>query len=171
MEEETLLMETNSHCMHRDEYSPAQRKKFYPFNRTESISLISFQDTVSEFSSHLPVKKGILDSSMIKEEVKLSGEDIDKLTDLIYNYGYITKKYGVIIDRMSCYDPHNAILFFNKKRKVIAYIEICFDCLGMQFSSKSIKVGENCTEKFGILKNFFTSKGIKFTSQNHKDEE
>ncbi|TCD18331.1 hypothetical protein EZ456_21765 [Pedobacter psychrodurus] len=170
IEEESKLMEYNSKCVHRDKYSPTQRKLLYPFNQTALISLISFQDTISEFSSHLPVKKGILDSGMVKEEIKLSKTDIDKLTDLLFNYGYRSKKYGVIIDRMACYDPHNAILFFNNERKVIAYIEICFDCLGMKFSSKKINTGENCTEKFSMLKDFFTSKGIKFVSIDHTDE-
>jgi len=170
IEEQDSLMEKNSHCMHRDKYSTAQRKLFYPFNRTEFVSLISFQDTISEFSSHLPVKKGILDSKMVKEEIRLSKADIDKLTDLFFNYGYISQKYGVIIDRMACYDPHNAILFFNEKRKVIAYVEICFDCLGMKFSSKKINTGENCTEKFSMLKDFFISKGIKFVSIDHTDD-
>jgi len=170
IEEQDSLMEKNSQCMHRDKFSAEQRKLFYPFNRTEFVSIISFQDTISEFSSHLPVKKGILNSGLVKEEIRLPKADIDKLTDLFFNHGYISKKYGVIINRMACYDPHNAILFFNNKRKVIAYIEICFDCLGMKFSSKKIKVGENCTEKFSMLKNFFTSKGIKFVSIDHITE-
>jgi len=100
----------------------------------------------------------------------LSKQDINKLTDLLFNYGYRSKKYGVVEDRMSCYDPHNAILFFNDKRKVIAYIEICFDCLRMQFSSNKIHIGEKCTEKINMLKNFFTSTGIKFVSRSYTDE-
>lgn len=170
IEEQDSLMEENSHCMHFDKYSSAQRKMFYPFNRTEFVSLISFIDTISEFSSHLPVKKGVLDTGMVKEEIRLSKQDINKLTDLLFNYGYRSKKYGVIEHRMSCYDPHNALLFFNDKRKVIAYIEICFDCLRMQFSSNKIHIGEKCTEKFNMLKNFFTSTGIKFVSRSYTDE-
>jgi len=67
IEEQDSLMEENSHCMHFDKYSSSQRKMFYPFNRTEFVSLISFIDTTSEFSSHLPVKKGVLDTGMVKE--------------------------------------------------------------------------------------------------------
>ncbi|WP_293787644.1 hypothetical protein [uncultured Pedobacter sp.] len=170
IEQQDSLMEENSHCMHFDKYSSEQRKMFYPFNRTEFVSLISFIDTISKFSSHLPVKKGVLDTGMVKEEIRLSKQDINKLTDLLFNYGYRSKKYGVIEDGMSCYDPHNAILFFNDKRKVIAYIEICFDCLRMQFSSNKIRIGEKCTEKFNMLKNFFTSTGIKFVSGSYTDE-
>lgn len=171
IEEQDLLMEQNSRCLHTNKYNAAQRKQFYPFNQTEFVSLISFQDTISEFSSRLPVKGGVLDIGMVKEEVKLSLKDIDKLTDLFYNTGYTSKKYGVIVTRMRCYDPHNAILFFNKKRKVIAFIEICFDCQGTRVSSKNIHFGENCTEKFGKLKDFFTSNGIKFVSEEFKNEQ
>lgn len=171
IEEQDVLMEQNSHCLHTNKYNSAQRKQFYPFNQTAFISLISFQDTISEFSSHLPVKDGVLDMGMVKEEVKLSLADIDKLTDLFYNLGYTSKKYGVIESRMSCYDPHNAILFFNKDRKVKAYIEICFDCHRTRSSSENIHFGENCTEKFDKLKDFFTSMGVKFVSENHKDEQ
>jgi len=170
IEEQDSLIQQNSHCLHTDKYNPAQRKQFYPFNLTEFISIISFRDTVSEFSSRLPVNKGVLDSGLVEEEVKLSITDIEKLTDLFYNYGYLSKKYGVLIERGACYDPHNAILFFNTKRKVIAYIEICFDCHDMRLSSKKISTGENCMEKFSLLKNFFTSRGIKFVSIQHTEE-
>jgi len=171
IEEQDLLMEQNSHCLHTNKYNAAQRKQFYPFNQTEFISIISFQDTISEFSSHLPLKEVVIDMGMVKEEVKLSLKDIDKLTDLFYNTGYTSKKYGVITTRMSCYDPHNAILFFNKERKVISFIEICFDCHRTRASSENVHFGENCTEKFDKLKDFFTSNGIKLVSVNYKDEQ
>ncbi len=103
--------------MHFDKYSSAQRKMFYPFNRTEFVSLISFIDTISEFSSYLLVKKGVLDTGMVKEEIRLSKQDINKLTDLLFNYGYRSKKYGVIEHRMSCYDPHNAICSLTTRGK------------------------------------------------------
>ncbi|WP_131536535.1 hypothetical protein [Pedobacter nototheniae] len=161
LEEETQLMEHNSICAYRNLYNKKQRLAFYPFNKTNRISIISFDNPVFEISGEIPVKNGILDKSLVKEKRNLSDTEINNLTDLLYNYGYRSKKYGVLISKGACYDPHNAILFFNEKGKVIEYIEICFDCLGQRTSSRKIKTGENCIEKFALLRGFFSSLGIK----------
>ena len=30
---------------------------------------------------------------------------------------------------MACYTPHNAFVFFDAKKKPVAFVEICFTCL------------------------------------------
>ena len=165
-----LLYETSSYCLHRNKYTAVQRRSFYPFNKATKISLISFRDTTSQYLSRLPVKKGVLDTEMVREETRLSVAETDKLTDLFFNYGYKSKKYSTVSDPSGCYQPHNAILFFDDNRKVLDYIEICFDCQNTRYSSNQISMGEGCIEKFSMLKDFFTSHGIKFISLYPKEE-
>ena len=34
------------------------------------------------------------------------------------------------IDFFECYNPHNAFVFYNAAKKPVAYLELCFSCLG-----------------------------------------
>jgi len=171
IEEQSELMEKNSVCTYRNNFTQAQRRLFYPFNKTDKISLISFDNPYGELSSRIPVEKRKLNSKLVKERRDLSALEIDKLTDLIYNYGFKSKEYGWIEDHGACYDPHNGILFFNEKGLVIEYIEICFDCIGQRTSSDKIKLGENCLEKFSLLRGFFSSLDIKAGTTKKSAEE
>lgn len=31
-----------------------------------------------------------------------------------------------------CYTPHNAFVFYNAEKKPVAFLEVCFDCLGVR---------------------------------------
>ena len=33
-------------------------------------------------------------------------------------------------EQYKCYDPHNAFVFYNADKQPVAFVEICFDCLG-----------------------------------------
>lgn len=34
------------------------------------------------------------------------------------------------VDIFQCYNPHNAFVFYNAAKKPVAYLELCFSCLG-----------------------------------------
>ncbi|SRR6266404_1420650 len=34
------------------------------------------------------------------------------------------------VDLFACYNPHNAFVFYNAAKKPVAYLELCFSCLG-----------------------------------------
>jgi hypothetical protein len=34
------------------------------------------------------------------------------------------------VDIFQCYNPHNAFVFYNAANKPVAYLELCFSCLG-----------------------------------------
>ncbi len=38
--------------------------------------------------------------------------------------------------RAFCYFPHNAIIFYNAAKKPVAFVEICFACLGYRAQPK-----------------------------------
>lgn len=42
--------------------------------------------------------------------------------------------------RAACYVPHNAFVFYNAKKEPVAFLEICFDCLGDR-SGPALKAG------------------------------
>ena len=33
-----------------------------------------------------------------------------------------------------CYEPHNAFIFYNSEKKPVAFVEVCFGCLGQRIS-------------------------------------
>lgn len=110
--------------------------------------------------SRIPIKNSVLDRGLVLEEKVLSQKEIDQLTDLIFNYGFKSKSKYRLTTNFKCYDPHNGILFYNENKGVNNFIEICFDCQKFRSSVEKLNLGENCTEKFSLLKSFFLKNGI-----------
>ena len=96
----------------------------------------------------------------MKEIRTLTHEQIDRLTDILYNYGFAKKATTARVHE--CYDPRNAILFRDSNGKVIAFIELCFLCQNTRESSDEISLGEMCEQKLDMLKALFKQVGIKY---------
>ena len=143
-------------CSYKRKYSAEQRMKFYPFNISDSIHLVSFR---CHWNNYPINKDGFIKDSLI-ESKSLNKSDVDKLTDILYNNFYRNHtNYG---QSPQCYfEPRNAILFLNKG-KLVEYILICFHCGEQEKSTVEINTGDNCSEKFEILRRFFIAKGLKF---------
>ena len=167
---EAKLAEKYHECLHRNKYSPPQRLKIYPFNNSAEVRLVSFnsfdgpkyrtEKTDPDTVKHYPFYDHKIDTTQFIETKKLTRNQINKLTDILYNVGYRGTNY--IIDQASCYEPRNAILFIDAKGSIYAYIEICFECQRYHLSSRKIKVGDFCEQKYQMIKNFFGSAGIEF---------
>ena len=98
--------------------------------------------------------------SKLTEIKSITFNQVDKLTDLLYNYVYGGPVYT---GSMSfCYNPRNAILFLDKNGKVFEYIEICFECNETKESSEKVSLGQMCDEKMGMLKDFFKIVGLEY---------
>lgn len=164
IEELDAKMEANVKCLKRDVYPVDKRRLMFPFKDAAKISFISFRDTTSEFRSQIPIKNKKLDRSLVLEERILSQIEIDKLSDLIFNYGYRSRSLPRLVRNFKCYDPHNGIIFFDDKKTVEDYVEICFDCEKFVPSTNKISLGELCTEKFSLLKKLFLNNNIKKNS-------
>ena len=162
---EEKTADKNSVCNYKNTYSTQDRNSFYPFNQASKILLISFDDPNVVVNS-LPVNNKILDSSKVKEIKSLTVNEINNLSDILYNNSFINNKFPKIANEASCYNPRNAILFINEKAEVYDYIEICFTCNRIEFSSKKIKVWDNCTQKNNLIKEFFKSMGFKIGLSN-----
>jgi hypothetical protein len=153
------LEEDNRNCVHRKKLSASQRLKLFPFNKARKIQLVSFQETDSNtIEGELPVKNGFVDYSLLKEVVTLIPSQVDSLTELLFNYGYKGVFY-VDIQNL-CYQPRNAIVFVDNHNRGFAFIELCFECENYQTSSKGIKTGDFCVQKYTLLKDFFLKQGI-----------
>jgi len=181
------VLEKRMACIYRNKYSPADRLKFFPFDRYKTVMLISFEppelraeiiytDTAKaqintsaeeEVYPTLLEKKQKLDLTRLKEKKILSALEVDKLTDILYNFGYTsTKSYkGLLIaesDGYRCYEPRNAIVFLDENGLIAEYIEICFECHRRKESSEKIKMGEFCDDKYDLIRKYFRATGIKY---------
>jgi hypothetical protein len=151
----------NEGCVHKNKISKEKRSKIFPFNKATKIQLVSFQRPDSfKFTYLLPTKGKTVDYSRLSEVITLTGSAIDSLTDILYNYGFKGVFYSY--SESSCiYNPANAILFLDKKDSVFAFIEICFQCWAYRVSNKKINLGDECTDKYELVKNFFLKNGIR----------
>ena len=67
----------------------------------------------------LSLKAGVLN----KAGVLLDAEQVKRL--LAAQAARIQRNLGI-----GCYLPHNLFVFYNAEKKPVAFLEICFDCLG-----------------------------------------
>ena len=166
-----------------------ERNKIFPFNEAKKVVYISFYGTELGFDEYLDDNgKLITNDSLLdihlsklavkvfklkdnkkyfaKEVVELSTEQINNLSNLVFNFEI---KYGEKVYTLystKCYIPRNAILFLDGDNKVIAHTEVCFECF--KYSSDwsdsfdSLVGVEACDDVFKILKHFFKTAGIKF---------
>jgi len=165
-------------CIKKTRLSFASRIKHYPFNLSAQIQLISFSGLVKitdngEFNFS-PGEEQIRDGDLfsgdpdttktipvgMKEIRTMTLAQIDTLTDILYNYGHGGNIWSTSVS--GCYIPRNAILFRVSDGKVIAFIEICFECSNTRQSSENISLGEPCDRKLDMLKALFKQVGIKY---------
>lgn len=172
----------NDDCIFTNKYSIVKRLKYYPFSKAIKILAVSYhlQDMPSEIfvdtskhtinavdtlKSGLHIKNGRLNYSSLIEVRALSQKQVNDLTNLIYNTNY--RKPGLnAADHGACFNPRNALIFYDKNGKVFDYIEICFECLGAESLSDKITVGTLCTQKYALLKKFFIDAGLKYGTIN-----
>ena len=160
----------NQNCVYKKKYSKTQRLQFFPFNKAAEIKLVSFEhppDSVI-MGGKIPMKNGDVDFTKLKEIKTIDKSEIDTLTDILFNEGYRGRFSS--FSESTCYNPRNAILFIDSKGKTFGFIEICFECSGYRLSSKKIKAGDFCSQKYYYLRRFFAANGIVFGVQNESTD-
>jgi hypothetical protein len=148
----------NHHCKVTNRYSAEERRANYPFSAAAEIRLVSFTPEGDDFGMRLPVDKNGIDYSKIRESRVLNAADVDSLTFLLYNIDYKGQIY--FLEAASCYNPHNAILFYDNENNLLEYIEICFECLQERLSSEKIVLGSMCFDKYDYLRLFMRRRGL-----------
>jgi len=155
-----MKKEYNNHdCREYHHYDAKERRKFFPYNEASRITIVSFpneEDSIGFYQ--LPLIDGTIDSTKIKEHVILTEPQIDSLTHILHNFGY--KGRIANLTGRGCYNPRNAILFYDAQNHLIAWIELCFECGCHRLSSEKIDMGDLCRDKYWHLQKLFYQCGI-----------
>ena len=159
--------ERNHNCIKKINRTFTTRLKNYPFNISTQIQFVSFMGssrTVDNetvyINDSLPRINDTICYSKLHEVKTLTFTEVDKLTDILYNYGFGGPVYAMSI--ANCYNPRNAILFLDSTGKAFEFIEICFECDRLQESSEKIGLGDMCDQKMNMLKELFKKIGIEY---------
>jgi len=162
----------NTNCTRRTNKSLSERLKNYPFNLTTEVRLVSFRDNIDTINGQieygrdsLPRMNDTICYSRLFEIKKLTFAEVDRLTDIFYNYGipYHPPDGKFYIGSVAqCYNPRNAILFFDRNGKAFEFIEICFECKQTRESSDKISLGQMCDQKLDMIKDIFKKAGIEY---------
>ncbi len=161
----------NHTCIKKSITSFANRLKNYPFERTTQIQFVSFKGTSKTIDNELvyiedslPRINDTICYSKLLEVKTLNLVQIEKLTDVLYNYSFGGRVFTTSVS--GCYNPRNAILFLDSTGKVFEFIEICFECQRLEVSSEKVKLGDMCDEKTELLKKLFGIVGINYGIRN-----
>lgn len=140
-------------------------KKSFPYNKTETIKLVSFKydypgfDTIklesAPYEPEIPKTNGQIDLSKMFEVKTLDNDAEEELLHLLMNYDDQDTN-----DIAMCYEPRNGIVFFDNGERVIGYIEVCFECLQYKKEPTSITVSTLYPHEFKALQEFFKKAGI-----------
>ena len=148
----------NHNCVETTQYNPQERMQFYPFDTAAEIKIVSFDSGDSAFFHSLPTRGKEIDFAKITEVKTLEKEQLEELTNIFYNVSY---KGDVLLEyETGCYNPRNAILFYDSSDHLLEFIELCFECDGNRLSSDKIIPGDWCDQKYSLLKQFFLKSGI-----------
>lgn len=99
------------------------------------------------------------------EMAELNTAEKDSLSRWFFNYRANPKAKELGMQTSKCYTPRNAIMFVDASNKVVAYIEVSFECNRFVirpdvdwFNQLSLLSG--CDGKYAILKELFRRKKI-----------
>lgn len=165
-------------------YSTNEIMNNYPFNKATKVKIISYNtDFMGDMPIPLPPMKG-MDSVEIKRLIenqkrpiqlkdiigKENLEGIEKMKTLNYTEFFeLSKllyntcgKYTTNVRRISnCFFPRNAVLFYDENDKVFDFLEVCFQCDGVEFySEKSIAINNMCDNFYSKIEEYFNNKGL-----------
>lgn len=163
---EMKLEERNHNCIKKNVTELSDRLKIYPFSLSSQIQFVSFPQGVYLTDSDIFGEDSLIKIndeilySKLNEIKTISYLEVDKLTDIFYNYGFRGKIYTMSL--AGCYNPRNAILFLDNKGKIIEFIEICFECQRVSKSSDKVSLGEMCDQKLDMLFELFKEAGIEY---------
>jgi hypothetical protein len=159
------IEDDNTACMQCADLPLSKRMKLYPFNAASKIQMISWGERVDttyggsdSYQYSFAQKNDTVCYSKCTEIITLNKNQIDELSFLMYNIGMKDTKSGLGESR--CYEPRNAIIFLDKKGKILEYIELCFECFRVRHS-ENVSLGLMCAQKLDLLKELFRKVGIK----------
>jgi hypothetical protein len=135
----------------------------------DSIWLVSHELTYQKIVKDVPnggytkmiliVEKGEINYKIIKEKIRLNDSSKNKLIKILTQ-----PNNDSLIQKMRCFTPHHALIFFNKKK--ISFLDICFGCENFE-SSKGVGTKDIYAPKamWKELEKFFLAQGIQYFPQ------
>lgn len=164
---ESDILFDNANCVRSKKIDFKNRLKMFPFENTSQILIVSHRtkngmigEELRKYLNSLKINQDTINHKEFEQIEKLNLSQIERLTDIIFNYSHKGKAYATS-DAM-CYEPRNAFIFLDKDNKVLGFIEICFGCNHLRTSDKKINIGDYCEQKYGLLKDIFRESGIKY---------
>lgn len=137
------------YCGNTDRKPLAEIKKAYPYSQTASIKVVSFECCA------IPKASDKIDFTKMQEVKTLDADLTNKMMDNFANY----KNNESGKDIFMCWNPRNAVMLMNKDERVIAYIEICFECQRYEVSDNNL-FGNFCNEKLDAIQGIMMRAGI-----------
>lgn len=156
---ETIFPENWHDCELNGNLSPEERRNISLFKIAKKIKVVSFSRKVV---SGTPINHNQLVSKYLKDEVTLTEDQIDRLTEVLYNYNYSKDVGSISFTDGCCYYPRHAIVFLNSSNKTIGYFEFCFECRAYQTLPYGENAGVFCPGKYELIHRFFESIGVTF---------
>lgn len=171
-------------CSFTNQYYAAARLKKYPYATAYKIMAVSYygggEPNTEIRLDNKPVRKltykqkqhykGLvitnkqLDYSTLIETKTLNPQQIEELTNLLFNYEFTGLKGYTFTGTAACFYPRNSIIFFDKEGKIFDHLDICFNCHRYDSASGKLDVGTECAQKFDMLAKFFIKAGVRYGS-------
>jgi len=161
---------------------PYPKDSVFPFSQADKVEIIAYDSafgsafmggrihgyTIERLNDSMATK------SNIKDKVELNKNQTDTLFSIFLDYAFGDANTGIL--SAACYNPRHAILFY-KEGKLIEYVEICFECGGIEFVDSKSKfsklIYDNfCYDKRCYLIEFFKKCGVinNFSDKNKCDK-
>lgn len=176
-------------CGYFGKMTVEQRNAAFPFNQAKKVVLVAYSPNgvhidedgndikldslaVSKFAKVIEVvdlpSKNL--NYIVTEKVALNQIQIEELSNLMLNYKIKkVSKGGLLVSPVGCYEPRNAIIFYDKGEKIVSYVEICFECHQfVQQPTETIQhfnvlgMVEECGQMIELFKDFFKKSGIHY---------
>ena len=162
-----INFEDNANCVRSKRVNFKNRLKMFPLDNTTYIKVVAHRTKngmigaeLQKYLDSIKIGEDTINLKEFDEHINLNLSQIEKLSDVIFNYSHKGKEYAMS-DTM-CYQPRNAIIFLDNNNKVLGFIEICFGCNHLRTSDKRIDIGDYCEQKYDLIKNIFRECGIRY---------
>jgi hypothetical protein len=144
-------------CHYNGTRSEQQRRKTFPFGKAQKIVVIAFDCSLGK----APLTNDTINASKVVQQITLTEEQINGLTDILYNYN-IAEGTTFFPAVESCNKPEHAIVFLDKADKVIAAIEFCFAQNTRRTTLPIKSTGDFCLGKVELVKSLIQHAGISY---------
>jgi hypothetical protein len=192
--EERLERKGKIKCGWYGKMTTEERRNTFPFNQAYKIVLISYpnyatkyvyEEITTPWGEKLPggpnvekytITQPIIDTFkvfqrqyLVYEKAELSQNQIDSLSNLLFNFKLNYRIKYTVQYESCCYKPRNSIIFYGKNDVPIFIYEMCFECFERKFFAEK----NNFENLIGCMnhelyKEFFKQCHIKYGIENNQ---